>query len=170
MLSIPGLDEPIGQLPSNDDSTITESQLLKNIMMGRINSTLTAYQKFADITPYKILEENLMISCDGTEVIFKVIQEENQQKQVQYMSVDLVDRVINVWNKNFGDVVMTNINPYSIVALQKRKVADYNSLPQCTVIRQVNIKDIQHMRRSMVDNRCLILTIVQMTEEGRKQI
>jgi hypothetical protein len=38
------------------------------------------------------------------------------------------------------------------------------------VLKQVSIKDIQHMRRSMVDNRCLILMIVQMTDEGRKQI
>jgi hypothetical protein len=71
-MNIPGLDEPFGQLPDDSDSA-SDSQVLKNIMMGRMTSNMSVYQKFADITPYKILEENLMIACDGTEVVFKVV-------------------------------------------------------------------------------------------------
>jgi hypothetical protein len=42
-------------------------------LMGKEQENPSPYQKFADISPMKILEENMNISQDGTEVIFKVL-------------------------------------------------------------------------------------------------
>jgi hypothetical protein len=56
-----------------DDSTMSDYEILMKLLMGKESSSMNIYQKFADISPYKILEENLLISCDGTEVIFRVI-------------------------------------------------------------------------------------------------
>lgn len=57
----------------NEETKLSDNEVLMKILMGKDSSDLNIYKKFADINHYKVLEENLMISCDGTEVIFRVI-------------------------------------------------------------------------------------------------
>lgn len=49
-------------------------------------------------------------------------------------------------------------------------IMEINTLPQCIVVKSFDINQIQHMRRSMVDNRYLIMSFVHMNENGRNQI
>lgn len=52
---------------------------------------MNTYEKFADLNPCKVLEENLVISKDGSEVLFKVGKEENQEINKMFISLDLVN-------------------------------------------------------------------------------
>ena len=45
--------------------------------------------KYANIEASKILEENLVLSNDGTEAIFKVAEEMQQQVYMRHISLDL---------------------------------------------------------------------------------
>lgn len=133
--------------------------------------SLHIYEKFADIAPNKILEENLMISCDGTEVIFRVIHEQDNPELVQYVTIDLLKKELKFWNKNINDMVMNKINPYSIEQIKntKKGVGNLSNLPPCVVQKSYKISHIQNVRRSMIDNRFLVLNYVNPNTEGRAQ-
>lgn len=74
---------------------------------------LEPYSKFADLCFNHIYEENLLISCDGTEVLFKVVQEIDQKLTPQIISLDLVKKQLKVWSKNFEQSILSALNPYS---------------------------------------------------------
>jgi hypothetical protein len=63
---------------------MTDEEVLKEILIARglqsmdsfnkLNNgtSLEVYNKFADLDPSKIFDENLLISSDGSEILFKV--------------------------------------------------------------------------------------------------
>ena len=66
----------------------------------------------------KILEENLVLSRDGTEVVFKVIRDHQQTEQLRYLSLDLVRRQLKIWSKDLGQFLAPKIHPYSVNTAQ----------------------------------------------------
>lgn len=135
--------------------------------MGKqYSEVMNPYQKFSDVSPFNILEENLLIAQDGTEIIFKVINEQDQPQQANYITIDLSAKEIKFWNNIIGDIVMNYMNPYSMKSLKKQRM-DFNSLPQCLITKIFTIKSIQNIRRSQLDNRYLILTMITSNLDGR---
>jgi hypothetical protein len=150
-----------------EDVLKSDIEILVKILMGKqYSEVMNPYQKFSDVSPFNILEENLLIAQDGTEIIFKVINEQDQPQQANYITIDLSAKEIKFWNNIIGDIVMNYMNPYSMKSLKKQRM-DFNSLPQCLITKIFTIKSIQNIRRSQLDNRYLILTMITSNLDGR---
>jgi hypothetical protein len=70
------------------------------------------YQKYANIDSSKILEENLILSNDHGEVIFKVAEEKEQQNYGGFISLDLKNKMMNLWCHNFEEFMSSKDSPY----------------------------------------------------------
>ena len=69
--------------------------------------------KYANIEASKILEENLVLSNDGTEAIFKVAEEMQQQVYMRHISLDLKQKQLKIWSRNFEDTYLTRANLFN---------------------------------------------------------
>ena len=69
---------------------------------------------FANVEPNKILEENLILSNDGSEVVFLVAEELQQHYYNQYISLDLKTEQLKRWSKDFEENILMK-NPYNQV-------------------------------------------------------
>ena len=67
---------------------------------------------FANVEPTKILEENLILSNDGSEVVFLVAEELQQHYYNQYISLDLMTEQLKRWSKDFEENILVK-NPYN---------------------------------------------------------
>ena len=64
------------------------------------------------------MEENILLSEDGSEVLFRIVQDRDGTNHIQYISIDLQWNLIKLWSKNFEDVVLSNFNPHSYFQLK----------------------------------------------------
>jgi len=94
------------------------------------------FEKFADLNPSKILEENMVIARDGSEVLFKVAKEEYQETNKIYISLDLVNGQLKQWPKMFEDRVLSDSNPYA--AKSSNPLIKLQSDMQCQLAYNVN--------------------------------
>lgn len=72
------------------------------------------FEKFADLNPNKILEENMVLARDGSEVLFKVAKEDNLETNKIYISLDLVNGQLKQWPKMFEERVLIDSNPFAV--------------------------------------------------------
>lgn len=114
---------------------------LVDILLGKdVKESMNIYEKFADISPFNVLEENLMISNDGHEVAFRVIYEQESPTTMQYLTIDLSSKELKFWNKNFGDLAMNSPNPYTMKNVKKNN-PDLKKLAPCIVVKSIPINN-----------------------------
>jgi hypothetical protein len=106
------IDQSFEDILDHFSSRKNESQLY--------NSPAT---KYANIEASKILEENLILSNDGTEAIFKVAEEMQQQVYMRHISLDLKNKQLRIWSRNFEDQLLTRANPYNNQLATKEEIA-----------------------------------------------
>ena len=79
-----------------------DEQVLKNIQ-----NPPNDYEKFSRVQPSRILEENLIFTIDGNEILFQVAQEVQQQLQTRFISIDLYQKSFKIWSPNFEQCVLS---------------------------------------------------------------
>ena len=130
------------------------------------------YRKYANIDPHKILEENLVLSNDHKEVIFKITEEKEQQNYIGYISIDLSKKVIKVWNQYFEEFMCSKDSPYKEspenVNNMKEEIKYQQDFMNKVRSKSYSVETIRRMRRSLIDNRKLHLEIFTVKPNGKR--
>ena len=139
-----------------------EDRVIK-LLLNQTEAQLSVMQKFADVAVNKILEENLCISNDHSELLFKIAWEKAELFQPTTLTLDLVKQEIKIWQGNFEELVLTSSNPYSRNSIHYAKLALLDNKSQQAYIKShitlkvkvvaYSVKEIQKCQRSLQDNR-----------------
>lgn len=111
------MDESLSKLKAFVDNLdlavpekLSDPSVLKLYSAGEL---LTPSQKFANLEPNTFLEENLIMSLDGHEVLFKIATQSDQILRPQYMSLDLVNKQMKLWSNGYEHVILSKSNPFT---------------------------------------------------------
>lgn len=97
-----------------DDDRNPQAELIELLTKRQSVSSMNIYQKFANVEHNKIFEENLNISLDGTEVLFKAEKEIKGKRSVGIISIDLENQLLKIWDDSFEDQIWSDQNPYRV--------------------------------------------------------
>jgi len=101
-----------------------------------------------------------------------------QQVYMRHISLDLKNKQLKIWSRNFEDTILTRANPYNNQLVTKEEIAqlqpymdDFKRKESALFTQQDSmiahsIDNTWILKRSLIDNRQLIMKIAQMDHNG----